>query len=723
MNRGYHYRTPVFLQMESAECGVVSLAMILAYYGINVNLEKLREQCNVGRNGTKASRLLEIARSYNVDASGYKATIEDLKNLTGPTILFWEGVHFLVLTGINKAGNKFYLNDPASGSICVSKQEMERSFSGIVLVFSTKNKRRFNLFRRNGNLQNNYLKNNLSKHDNVLIAWNIFLLVCTAILFPLLVIVWSNYMVDRLRDWVLGTEYFFLIAVVLDLLLFGIFIKLNLKVIEKTALNESVVSFRRLLNLPYNFFKNRYSGTIQRNISSAPKLAKYSLDVFVRNIFSCMAFIIVVIVMCAIKPLLALLSLSFLFITAIVIWFILQRRQVDKYSLNARKNYIRNSISLGLSSFEDMKVLGRDDVLFDSWTASISKYVHYSESLNWHSIVMDIVPNVITILGYITIFSVGVSMIMKSSLSIGELAAIMLINWSVLHHAMNLIKNHDVNIDKKILGINDITDHKVDSCLLREHVPNPTNNICNDSEIPLLEMRNLSFSYDSDLGEVVKDFSLALKPGKVVAIVGKSGSGKSTILKMLAGLLKAEHGEILLNGYDITKIAPKDYYKYVGYVSQTSLLFTGTIEENVSMFSPLVNVFEFRNALKDTLLESELVGMGLGSSSKLSDNGKILSGGQKQRLALARVLYRCPKIIILDEATSALDSLLEKKILARIKRRGVSILMTAHRIDTIKDADEILVLDQGHICEKGSYKELLQKNGLFSKLAKPGEKN
>jgi ATP-binding cassette subfamily B protein len=232
-----------------------------------------------------------------------------------------------------------------------------------------------------------------------------------------------------------------------------------------------------------------------------------------------------------------------------------------------------------------------------------------------------------------------------------------------------------------------------------------------------IELKNISFGYDDN--QVINDLSLAIDPGTSIALVGESGSGKSTIIKLLMGLIKPDDGKVLVDGIDLGKVSLNSYYDHVSYVSQEVPIFDGTLRENL-VFDKNVSDEEIIEVLKLVSLEQFYLKLQNGLDTELGEKGIKLSGGEKQRVALARLFFEDTKIIILDEATSALDNITEKKVMNSIfeKLSNRTVIMIAHRLESIKDVDEVLVLKDGEIVERGLYDELLQRDGYFTKLYK-----
>lgn len=715
------YRTPTVLQMEATECGAASLAMILGYWGHFEPLEKLRNECCVTRNGSKASIIVKVAQSYGLIGKGLRLETEDLKEIKSPMIIYWNFNHFLVYEGQNSNGTQFYLNDPATGPRIVDLEQFEKSFTGVALTFEPSEN-----FQKN-NPPKGVLASLFKMMSGLkgLLAMAVsagVLLVLPGLAIPALMQSFvDNVLVDG-ADWLYSILLCLIVSIIFQVILTSI-VQLALRRGQlQISVNRTVKMIDYIFKLPISFFGQRGNADIQNRITLNVKTANTTFGVLAENLIKLFtaAFFLILMLLFSIK--LTFISVLFVAIDIAFLYLLVRKRQIVNQSLLSIKLKMLNFLIIGLGSLESLKASGREDSLFSRWMDNISQYNNKKLEYERLTIYYSIIPKSLNAISALIILTYGASLVINDELTVGELFAYQVLSMAfVAPFAELLLKSTDLQTLKADIDrINDIYSYKADGIFAQKE-KYPDSEVFKDYGI--LETKNLTFTYGFDNDYVVKDFSLKLNPGKRIAIVGASGSGKSTVAKLLSGIIKPTSGELLLNNRPYSDYTHVQFSYIVSVVDQSINLFSGSILDNLTMFSKSYSYNELFDALKDAKLTQELSAKGSILGQALTDGGKNFSGGQRQRLEIARVLAYNTPIVILDEATSALDSLTEEQIDLALRRRQISTIIIAHRLSTIRNADEIIVLNKGEIVERGTHSELMALNGNYASLMRLEEGN
>lgn len=708
-------KVPVVMQLEVLECGAASLAMVLAYYGKWIPLEQVRKDCGVSRDGSSAGNVIKAARNYGLNASGYKMEPETLKSEgTFPCIVHWEFNHFVVCDGFKNG--KVYLNDPARGTCVVSEEQFDESFTGVVLLFEPSEE-----FVPSGKPKStlSFARKRL-KGASVAVAFVIITTIISS-LFGIINPALSRIFLDRLLSG-RNPEWFtpFLIALIALSLIEIVVAWMNqiysLKINGKLAAVGNSSYMWKVLHLPMDFFSQRMAGDIQQrqntNASIAANLVETIAPIGLKTIM--MIFYLVVMIRYSIP-------LTIIGLLSIIINFGVSRIIASK-RINLTRVMMRDAGKLygtavsGIEMIETIKASGAENGFFEKWSgyqASVNSsnvnFIKLNQRIGLIPVVVSTLLNdVVLVLGIFLIingeFSAGALMAFQGFLASFEAPANELIDASATIQEMRAEMERVEDVmeypDDPIAVDNSVISEETDySKLLGE-----------------VELKNITFGYSALAQPFIKNFNLKVKPGSRVAIVGSSGSGKSTISKLLSGLYSPWEGEILFDGkpredYDRSVITGS-----LAVVDQNIILFEDTIANNIRLWDQSIADFEVIMAARDAHLHEDIMMRDGGYNYRITEGGKDFSGGQRQRMEIARVLAQDPTIIILDEATSALDAKTENEVVKAIVNRGITCIVVAHRLSTIRDCDEIIVMDHGEVIERGTHEELYAKNGYYTKL-------
>lgn len=711
------FKTPTVLQMDSTECGAAALAIVFGFYGLHVPLEQVRIDCGVSRDGSKAGNIVKAARKYGFEAKGFKKEPEDLFDLPLPVILFWNFNHFLVLEGIKDG--RYYLNDPAAGPRTVDAEEFDSAFTGVVLTFTPgpdfkKQGRKFGFV----NSISNRLSGALPPLVYIILA-GLFLVLPGLAIPAFLKIFVDEILIGNLTGWFKPL----LLAMGLTALIRGLLTWLQqrclLRLETRMALINSAIFVRHVFRLPAEFFSQRYGGEIGARIQLNDRTAELLSGELADNFLNLLMAVFFIIVMFYYDVLLTLISLAAALLNFAALKYVSRKRTDLNLRLRQETGKMTGTAMSGLQMIETIKANGYEADLFAKWAGYQAKVANARQDLALPTQLLTILPVLLLSLNTAAILGVGGFRVMEGRLSMGMLVAFQSLMLSFLHPVNRMIslggKIQEAESDLKRLD--DVMKYPADV----HYAAQQDDYDENDDQAPArldgeLQIKNLTFGYSRLAPPVIEDFSLTLKPGVRTALVGASGSGKSTVARVVTGLYQPWSGEILFDGQPASETPRSVFTNSVGMVDQDIFLFEGTVLQNLAMWDETIPDNQIIRAARDACVHYDISSRAGGYSSRVEEGGRNFSGGQRQRLEIARALVANPSILILDEATSALDPVLESRIDDNLRRRGCTCLIVAHRLSTIRDCDEIIVLDQGRVVQRGVHDDLINVPGPYAEL-------
>ncbi len=715
-------KTPTILQMEAVECGAAALAIILSYFGRIVPLPQLRQDCGVSRDGSKASNMLKAARMYGLEAKGFKKQLEKLSELEPPYIVFWQFNHFLVVEGLGE--DKVYLNDPASGPRTVSWSEFDEGFTGIVLVMKPGEE-----FSQGGNKPNVLisLRSRLQRVGGALAYCLLagFLLALIELVVP----VFSQIFVDEIliqgrMDWLRPM----LLAMAITAVFQGILTLLQLKFLRrlqiKLAVGMSGGFLWHILRLPMGFYAQRFAGEISDRTRLNDQIAEVLSGQLATTVIDSLMVIFFAVVMFQYDAVLTLMVISFAAINILTLrWIYRQRVDSNQRMIQDYGKAAGTSIA-GLQYIETIKASGVESDFFSKWSGYYTKAINSQQELGISNQVLSTLPVVLTSLSSALLLTVGGWRVMEGHLSIGMLVAFRAIVGSFQEPVNNLVSFVGTlqELEGNINRVDDVLQNPIDSQVQSQEKLFANSQFHKEITSPrlkgYLELNNLTFGYSLLDPPLIENFSLSVQPGQRIALVGGSGSGKSTVAKLVAGLYQPWSGEILFDGKKREEISQQTLVNSITTIEQDIFLFEGTVRDNLTLWDSTLQDRHLKRACQDAAIDDVVNSLPRAYNSTLQEGGGNLSGGQKQRLEIARALINNPSIVIMDEATSALDAETEKIIDRNLRNRGCTCVIVAHRLSTIRDCDEIIVLDKGKVAQRGTHQELWQQEGLYAQLIK-----
>lgn len=718
-------RTPTVIQMESVECGAASLGIILGYYKRIVPLPELRQECGVSRDGSKASNVLKAARLYGMNAKGLKKNLESLQELKAPYIVFWNFNHFLIVEGFDRDNDLVYLNDPAAGPRKVTIEEFDRGYTGVVLVlepgddFQTGGRKPSVIKALASRLQN-------SRQALIFALIAGLLLTLPRIAIPAFTQVFiDEVLVQNRQQWLRPL----LIGMIFTAVVQGILTVMRSLYLRKLLIKLSVVMSGQYiwhtLRLPIGFYAQRFSGEISQRNSLNDRVANLLSGELATIVIDGVMMIFYASIMLAYDWVLTLIVVCFAAINVVALQSLSRTRVDANQKLSQEFGKVSGVAIGGLLSMETVKASGLESDLFSKFAGYHAKAINAQQELANESQTLNLLPTLLTALSTAAILLLGGLRVMNGSLSIGMLIAFQALTASFLQPVNSLLNFGSTlqTLQADLNRLDDVLANPVDVEAERSETVADTQGITSfliDSNSFQLqgyvELRQLTFGYSRLESPLIEDLSFSLHPGQRVALVGGSGSGKSTVAKIICGLYQPWSGEILFDGSSRSRIDRAVLANSLAMVEQDIFLFAGSIKDNLTLWDDTVPEADIVRACKDAAIHDLILGIPGGYNGELIEGGMNLSGGQRQRLEIARALVRNPAVLVLDEATSALDAETELIIDRNLRRRGCSCIVVAHRLSTIRDCDEIIMLERGKVVQRGTHEELKVQGGAYAHL-------
>ncbi|WP_141521547.1 NHLP family bacteriocin export ABC transporter peptidase/permease/ATPase subunit [Novosphingobium sp. PC22D] len=704
-------RTPVVLQMEAAECAAASLAMILGYWGLHLPLDELRQLCGVSRDGAKASSILRAARTLGLEAKGFKAEMAHLVDFDRPVIAFVNFNHFLVVEGAD--ARHVWVNDPANGRARLAMEEFEQSFTGVVLTFAPGPQ------FVSGDRRPALADSLRSRFDGLRGPLGFAVLVSLALAVPGIVLpVFSRIFVDyvlvrSLDDWLaallIGMGLTAAVQFVLALLQARALISVRLAM----ALATGGRLMDHMMRLPISFFSQRFTGEIADRVDLNERLSGLLTGKLAMALVSMITALFFFVAMLFYHWPIAL-GVLVLAVLNIVVLALSSRVISERYrKLSLDHGKLMGARVAGIKDMETFKASGAEDMLFARWLGLAVNAFNHKQAIARISAWLDPMPLLVGALAVALVLVGGGGAVIAGELTLGELVALQSLAASFSAPVAAL-----AGFGAELQQIRSYTS-RLDDVLAQE----PAQLFRTSSRETALALQrgrltlcDVTFGYAPLDPPLIQDFSLELSPGRRIALVGASGSGKSTVGRIIAGLEAPISGTVRIDGTPLDEWPRDMLSQRLAYVPQSIMLFEASFQDNLSLFDPDLPLQDIARACRDAQIHDVIAGRPGNYDAPIAEGGANLSGGERQRLEIARALATDPAILVLDEATSALDPLTEVRVLEAIRRRGMSCIIIAHRLSAIRDADEILVLDKGRIVERGRHEDLVAASSRYREL-------
>ena len=714
--------TPLLLQMHATECGAACLGSVLAFFGRWVPLTELRVKCEVSRDGSSAAGIARAARHYGLECSGRSLTLNQLRKLPLPLILFWDFNHFLILEGFDR--NRFYLNDPSTGRRSLSEKEFSQGFTGVALQFKPGPD-----FERGGARPNilQRIPSWLGGTGRTL-AYTVacgLMLAILALATPALLAIFVDRVLGENEPWtalVAGT------MVAAAALVYGL-TWLKGRCLQRLSVKISVTAGNRcmsqLLRLPVDFFSHRLVGELTGRVLSVDRIAKGVSEHFLSLLIEVVMSVVFLAAMLAFDPILGLIVLGLAVVNGALVRVLTRIRTDKSHTLRREQGLLVGVGTLMVHQTDTLRMTASDDRFFNRWSGHQARELIARQRFAEIGHINAALPGLFMVLGNAAVLIFGATQVMAGELTLGVLVGFYIVASMFLAPVARLVEFADERqaLEADMQRLDDIT-KSPDEAGAEERPPSSDAIATFNGRLQLagrVELRDVTFGYNRARPPLIKDFSLTIKPGQRVAVVGPSGSGKSTVSRLVSGVYEPWSGDILFDGSPRDDIPGDVLSRSLSMVDQHVSLFSATVRDNITLWNPSVPDDSVVAAARDACIHDEILSRPLGYATPVDEDGGNFSGGQRQRLEIARALAGNPTVLVLDEATSALDAATEERVDDALRRRGMSCLIVAHRLSTIRDCDQIIVLDKGEEVQRGTHDELMANEaGAYYRLVKAG---
>ncbi|MCX4830603.1 NHLP family bacteriocin export ABC transporter peptidase/permease/ATPase subunit [Streptomyces sp. NBC_00006] len=710
-------RTPTVLQMEAVECGAAALAMILAHHGRHIPLEELRIACGVSRDGSRASNLLKAARSYGMTAKGMQMEPAALAEVQGPAILFWEFNHYVVYDGMGRRFGRrgVHINDPDKGRRFVPMEDFDTSFTGVVLVLEPGDD--FRTGGRKPGIMTALPARLRGTTGTMLVALLAsLLLVGVGAAVPALSKTYIDLFLIGDQTSLLGALFASMGAMVALTAVLTWLQQMNLlrgRIISSTL--SSARFFGHLLRLPVTFFSQRSPADLVQRLQSNDAVA----ETLARDLTAAGVDGIVVLLYAALlysyDPQLTAVGVGIALLNVVAMRIVVRLRATGTQKLRADTARLTNTSYTGLQLIETMKATGGENGYFRRWAGQHATTLEEQQKLGVPSAWLGIVAPTLATLNSALILWIGGMRAVEGHLSVGLLVAFqaLVTRFTAPLTRLNGVAGRIQDFAADVARLKDVENFPVDQLYARPEQVQSTRRLRGH-----IELDGITFGYSPLDKPLLSGFSLTVGPGQQVALVGGSGSGKSTVSRLISGLYAPWEGVIRIDDRRLDDIPRGALAASVSFVDQDVFLFEGTVRDNVALWDPSISDEAVEEALRDACLYDVVARRPGGVRGRVEQDGRNFSGGQRQRLEIARALVRRPSILVLDEVTSALDAETEQTVMDNIRRRGCACVVIAHRLSTVRDSDEIVVLDHGQVVERGRHEHLVRAGGPYAELVK-----
>ena len=703
-------RIPYVPSVAATDCGPACFAMVLGQLGKRVSIAEIRNALGTARDGTTAADLLNLGRHYHLRGRGVSIDLAGLKQVPPGAILFWEFRHFVILERVTR--NRVEIIDPACGRRAVSFESCRRLFTGVALLFEPAEGFVSGGPRAHGRVFG-LLRGLISTRGGALarIISISLLIQLVGLTVPFLMALFFDRVIPR-KDYHLlliasvGLGAFQLATVVCG------FLRSYLLLYLRTQLDsEFTLRFLdHLIELPYSFFQQRPTGDLMMRLSSNSAVREIlTLTALSAVLDGLMTSIYLVVMILTSVPLTIFVLVSALARIVLLLIVRVKQKRLLSETLEAQAKSQSYQIEL-LNAMESLKAMGLEHRATTRWSDLFVDTLNLGIATGRLDAASGAVLSLLALVSNMVLLCVGTYLVLQGSFSLGMMMAFSTLAGSFLGPLSSLVSS-GIQLQLAESYIDRIDD-------VMATAPEQRNDVIASpgSLRGCVEFEDVSFRYSPQTAWAVADITLRVESGACVAIVGRTGCGKSTLARLLAGLYEPTAGRILYDGKDLCALDRRSVRMQLGVVTQEIQLFSGSIRENIALADPEMPLNRVIEAAALACLDKEIASMSMGYETILADRGLSLSGGQRQRLAIARAIAGRPRILILDEATSDLDEMTERAVTANLATLNCTRIVVAHRLSTIRNADMILVMESGKIVDRGTHTELIQRNGTYTNL-------
>ncbi len=707
-------RIPVVRQLAATDCGAACLAMVLGYNGKEVPLDELRRALGIGRDGATATALLNAGRSHGLRGRGVRVEMEGLPYLPQGAILYWEFRHFVVF---ERYTSKYVVViDPGAGRRKIPIEKFRRAFTGVALVFE-----RTEAFTPSDDTAPRSKTKRIAGLMGLILERRdlVFRLMSTSVLVQVLSLAMpllTGVLIDRV---VPHKDYSLLLIITLGFCAFQIFnaiagfVRAHLLIHLRTQIEVSFTLrfLDHLIDLPYAFFQQHTSGDLMVRLGSnnvvRDMLTSTVLSAFLDGAMATFYLGLLLLANVTLTVLVILLAGARMMLLAVVRW---RQKQFLAETLENQARSQTYQVEM-LSGMETLKAMGLEHRAAEHWSNVFVDGLNISIRRGRLDAIFSMLLGLMGTVSTLALMFYGTYLVLQGTFTLGTMMAFSALAGGFLSPLNSLLSSalQLQMVEVYLERLNDVMD------AAPEQDPNTASVV--GPLVGAIALEKVSFRYGGPQDRlVVDDVTVEVQPGAKVALVGRTGSGKSTLARLMAGLYDPTTGRILFDGNDLKNLDRSSVRSQLGIVTQETQLFGGSIRRNIALSDPQMGLERIVKAAKLACIHDDIIAMPMSYETPLADRGLSLSGGQRQRLALARALVSNPKLLILDEATSHLDALTEENVNRNLAALRCTRIVIAHRLSTIRDADLILVLENGKVVERGTHNELLDRDGEYAHL-------
>lgn len=710
---------PTVLQMEAVECGAACLAMVLGYHGRHAPLEEVRVKAGVTRDGSNAASMVAAARAYGLDAAAFRREPENLGDLSFPQILFWEFDHFVVLEGLSRG--RYVINDPAVGRRILTPEEFSRAFTGVTLAFE-----RTEAFRPEGRRPSvlGALIGELRGSQSAffyLVALSVLLVIPGLAVPGFSRIFVDYYLVENYQSWLMPLLLGMAATAVARAVLLFVQGRLLLLLQTKLSLAASANFFWRVLRLPMQFFAQRDAAEIASRVRLANRMAGIVTGPLASGALGIISSVCYGAILILYDARLAAVAIALALGNLLLLRWVNTALADRSRRLQIAEGQAYAAGVQGLGMLDTYRASGGEHLLFQRWMAPELEALNAEQVLERRHRLVRLAPQLAESLMAVAILGFGALRVMEGSMTIGELIGFQMLA-GMFSQPVTSLASLGAELQQAagtMLRLDDLRHYPLAPAFEMGAPSGPTDDgrptaLPHPGVVRRIEVDGLRFGYSPDK-PLFDGISLNIEPGAQIALVGGSGSGKSTLGKILLGLIEPWSGEVRYDGVPLTRLPPDARRGLVGYVEQAPSLFSASIRDNIALWDSVVEDRDVVEAAHAALIHEVIAARPAGYAMRLTGAGGF-SGGEIQRIALARAMLGQPSVVLLDEGTSALDSLTEQQILSNLRQMGLTCILITHRTSAIRYCDEIIVLSEGRIVQRGRHGELAAAAGPYREL-------
>lgn len=683
--------------------------MILNYYGYAASITEVLERCGVGRDGLTALEIVNAARLYGLRVRAVSLDLEDFRFVSLPAIVHWEFNHFLIVERWSRT--RVEVIDPALGRRTLTPAEFDEGFTGVAIMLEPGAQFEQKAPPKSLSLWS-YMRSFLRMRAIIgQILGTSLLLQVLGLGGPFL----TEVVIDRILPEKDSNLLLILALGMLILILMqGVtaFLRSSLLIYLQTRIDTNMMLnfFEHLLSLPYRFFQLRLSGDLLARMNSNLAIRDVLTNQLISTLLDGSTVVIYFTILFFLSKMIAVTALALgLVQVALLLLTSPAMRRLTRRDLEAQgktQGYM-NEVLAGIAT---IKAAGAEHRAFNRWESHFFNEMNVSLRLSYLSSVIGTMFNIITVLSPLLLLWIGAQQVIAGTMSIGTMLALntLAVQFLVPLAALATSGQELQIVRAHFTRIEDVIGTQPEQDIAQVQTPHHLSG--------KIELKHVSFQYDQNAPLILQDINLKIYPGQKVALVGRTGSGKSTLGKLLIGLITPTTGAILFDGVPLEQLNYQEVRSQFGSVLQESFVFSGSIKENIALNNPALEMERIMEAAQIAAIAGDIEKMSMGYDTLVSEGGSAFSGGQRQRLSLARALAHHPTLLLLDEATSSLDVVTEQRVEQNLRRLPCTQIVIAHRLSTIRNADVILVLDHGSIVEQGTHEQLLRRNGFYARL-------